>query len=107
MKTVITYGTFDLLHYGHLRLLKRCAALGDKLIVGVSTDDMCASKGKTPVFNCEERMQMVSDLRYVSIVIPEYNMAQKVTDIDKYNVDIFVLGDVIKKNFYKCQNMIW
>lgn len=99
MKTIITYGTFDLLHYGHLKLLKRCSLLGDRLIVGVSTTELCASKGKTPVFSTEDRMQMVSELRYVDLVILENSMAQKVTDIAKYNVDVFVLGDDYKETF--------
>lgn len=101
MITVITYGTFDLMHYGHLRLLKRCAALGDKLIVGVSTDEMCLTKGKKTVFDVKTRMQMVSDLRYVDLVIPEENMAQKIEDIKKYKADIFVLGDDYKDVFPK------
>lgn len=86
MKTVITYGTFDLLHYGHLNLLKRASKLGDRLIVGVSTDDFCRVKGKTTVFALDKRMEMISDLRYVSLVIPEHNMAQKINDIEKYSV---------------------
>ncbi len=92
MITVITYGTFDLLHYGHLNLLKRASLLGDKLIVGVSTDECCLSKGKKCIFDLKKRMEMVSDLRYVDLVIPEVDMQQKVEDIKKYQVDIFVLG---------------
>ncbi len=99
--TVITYGVFDLLHYGHLSLLKRCAELGDKLIVGVSTDDMCVKKGKQCVFSLEKRMDMIADLRYVDLVIPETCMEQKVTDISKYGVDIFVLGSDYKDIFPK------
>ena len=98
-KTVITYGTFDLLHYGHLLLLKRCKQLGDKLIVGVSTDEMCLAKGKETKFKLNQRMELISDLKYVDLVIPEYTMAQKVTDIEKYNVNIFVLGDDYKEKF--------
>ena len=82
MKTVITYGTFDLLHYGHLNLLKRASRLGDRLIVGVSTDEFCLEKGKKTVFKLEQRMEMVSDLKYVYLAIPEHNMAQKVSDIE-------------------------
>lgn len=65
--TVITYGTFDLLHYGHLNLLKRASQLGDKLIVGVSTDECCLAKGKVCKYPLEKRMEMVADLRYVDL----------------------------------------
>ena len=92
MKTVITYGSFDLLHYGHIQLLKNASALGDKLIVGVSTDEMCLEKGKQVAFPLEKRMEMVSYLRFVDEVIPEHNMAQKIEDIKQYNVDVFCLG---------------
>ena len=101
MKTVITYGTFDLLHYGHLNLLKRASRLGDRLIVGVSTDEFCLEKGKKTVFKLEQRMEMVSDLKYVYLAIPEYNMAQKVSDIEKYGADIFVLGSDYSDTFLK------
>ena len=101
MTTVITYGTFDLLHYGHLNLLKRASLLGDRLIVGVSTDDFVEAKGKKPVFSCEKRMEYLTDLKYVDMVIPEHNMAQKVDDIKKYNVDIFLLGDDYAEAFLK------
>lgn len=101
MKTVITYGTFDLLHYGHLNLLKRASLLGDRLIVGVSTDEFCTEKGKKTVFDLEKRMEMVSDLKYVSLVIPEHSMMQKVKDIDEYDVDVFVLGSDYSEAFLK------
>lgn len=93
MKRVVTYGTFDLIHYGHLNLLKRAKALGDYLLVGVSTDEFCSTKGKKTVFDLEHRMAYISDLRYVDMVIPEFSMEQKVYDIKKYNIDIFVLGN--------------
>lgn len=99
MTTVITYGTFDLLHYGHLNLLKRASLLGDRLIVGVSTDEFVETKGKKTVFDCAKRMEYVADLKYVSEVIPEHNMQQKVDDIKKYNVDIFLLGDDYAETF--------
>lgn len=99
MKTVITYGTFDLIHYGHLNLLKRASKLGDRLIVGVSTDEMCREKNKFPVFPLEKRMEYIKDLRYVDLVIPEHNMAQKVDDIKKYGADIFLLGDDYAQSF--------
>lgn len=101
MKTVITYGTFDLLHYGHLNLLKRASRLGDRLIVGVFTDEFCLEKGKKTVFKLEQRMEMVSDLKYVYLAIPEHNMAQKVSDIEKYGADIFVLGSDYSDTFLK------
>lgn len=99
MKRVITYGTFDLIHYGHLNLLKRAKALGDYLLVGVSTDEFCLAKGKKTVFDLEHRMAYISDLRYVDMVIPEFSMEQKVNDIKKYNIDIFVLGDDYSETF--------
>ena len=101
MKTVITYGTFDLLHYGHINLLKRAKQLGDKLIVGVSTDEFCKEKGKQTIYNLEKRMEMVSDLKFVDLVISEKNMQQKISDIKKFKVDIFVLGDDYKYTFTK------
>ena len=101
MKRVITYGTFDLLHYGHLNLLKRASKLGDRLIVGVSTDEFVKFKGKNPVFSCDKRMEYLNDLRYVDEVIPEHNMQQKVEDIKKYDVDVFVLGDDYAESFLK------
>jgi len=98
MKTVITYGTFDLLHYGHLNILKKASLLkdGGRLIVGVSTDEFAKSKGKTTVFNLEKRMSMIEDLRYVDLVVKEESYAQKLEDIIKYDVDIFVVGSDYK-----------
>lgn len=92
MKRVITYGTFDLLHYGHIRLLKRAKELGDYLIVAVSTDEFNAIKGKKAYYNYETRKQMLEAIRYVDLVIPEENWEQKVNDIKKYEVDIFTMG---------------
>lgn len=92
MKVVLTYGTFDLLHYGHIRLLKRAKALGDYLIVAVSTDEFNTLKGKKSYFNYEKRKKMIEELEYVDLVIPEENWNQKVEDIKKYNVDIVVMG---------------
>ena len=98
-RIVITYGTFDLFHYGHVNLLKRAKALGDYLIVGVSTDEMCHEKGKEPILNCEKRMALVQELKCVDLVIPEVNMTQKVEDVEKYQVDVFVLGSDYKETF--------
>ena len=99
MKTVITYGTFDLIHYGHLNLLKRASTLGDRLIVGVSSDEFAATKGKKTIFDLETRMNYIKDLKYVDLVIPESSMQQKVTDIDKYGINVFCLGDDYAKTF--------
>ncbi len=100
MKRVITYGTFDLLHYGHINLLKRAKELGDYLIVAVSTDEFnWNEKQKRSYYTYEQRKTMVEAVRYVDLVIPESNWAQKRTDIHDYNVDIFVIGDDWKGKF--------
>ncbi|CCE22429.1 glycerol-3-phosphate cytidylyltransferase [Methylotuvimicrobium alcaliphilum] len=94
MKTVITYGTFDLFHVGHVNLLQRARALGDRLIVGVSTDEFNLNeKGKTTIVPFEHRVKVLESCRYVDQVIPEHNWRQKESDIKKYDVDIFVIGD--------------
>lgn len=94
MKRVITYGTFDLLHYGHINLLKRAKALGDYLIVALSTDEFnWHEKRKQSYFSYEKRKMLLESIRYVDLVIPEENWAQKTSDIEKYNVDLFVMGD--------------
>lgn len=93
MKTVITYGTFDILHVGHINLLKRAKALGDKLIVAISSDEFNAGKHKSALLNYENRKAVLESIRYVDMVIPETNWEQKVTDVSKYDVDIFVMGD--------------
>jgi glycerol-3-phosphate cytidylyltransferase len=92
-KTVLTYGTFDLFHIGHLNILKRLRELGDRLIVGVSTDEFNAIKGKKPVVPFEQRIEIVSAIRYVDLAIPEENWAQKREDIQKYGVDVFGIGE--------------
>ena len=92
-KTVLTYGTFDLLHYGHLEILRRASLLGDKLIVGVSTDKFNEIKGKTCVLPYQKRKELIESLDYVDKVIPENNWDQKVTDIQDNDIDIFVMGD--------------
>ncbi|NDB66778.1 MAG: glycerol-3-phosphate cytidylyltransferase [Methylocystaceae bacterium] len=93
MTTVITYGTFDLFHVGHVRLLKRLKALGDHLIVGVSTDEFNALKGKKSVMSFEDRVEVLSSIHYVDLVIAEHNWAQKAQDIISYQVNIFGMGD--------------
>lgn len=91
-KTVLTYGTFDLLHYGHLEILRRASMLGDKLIVGISTDAFNELKGKGCVLPYEKRKALIESLDYVDKVIPEDNWGQKVADIQENDVDIFVMG---------------
>ena len=94
MKTVITYGTFDLLHYGHIEIFRRAKeyAEGGKLIVAISSDEFNALKGKTSHMPYEKRKELVEAIRYVDQVIPEENWEQKRTDIQKHGVDIFVMG---------------
>ena len=99
MKRVITYGTFDLLHYGHINLLKRAKALGDYLIVALSTDEFNATKGKKSFFSYEKRKALLEAIRYVDLVIPEENWAQKKQDVHEYHVDVFVMGDDWKDKF--------
>ena len=94
MKRVITYGTFDLLHYGHINLLRRAKALGDYLIVALSTDEFnWREKQKKSYFSYDERKAMLEAIRYVDLVIPEENWGQKKTAGEKYHVDVFVIGD--------------
>lgn len=99
MKRVITYGTFDLFHYGHLNLLRRAKALGDYLIVAVSTDEFNTLKGKKCYFPYEIRKQIVEAIRYVDLVIPEDSWNQKEDDIKRYAIDTFVMGDDWKGKF--------
>ena len=94
MKRVITYGTFDLLHYGHINLLRRAKEMGDYLIVGLSTDEFnWNEKHKKCYFSYEKRKQLLEAIRFVDLVIPEENWAQKRTDVKEYHVDTFVMGD--------------
>lgn len=92
MKRILTYGTFDLLHYGHIRLLQRAKALGDYLIVALSTDEFNALKGKKAYHNYETRKKMLEAIRYVDLVIPEENWEQKIHDVKEYHVDVVVMG---------------
>ncbi|MDO4865461.1 MAG: glycerol-3-phosphate cytidylyltransferase [Clostridia bacterium] len=94
MKRVITYGTFDLLHYGHINLLRRAKALGDYLIVALSTDEFNrVEKNKVCYFSYDERKLLLESIRYVDLVIPEEGWEQKRTDVHLYHVDTFVMGD--------------
>ena len=92
MRRVLTYGTYDLLHYGHVRLLKRARQLGDYLIVAVSTDEFNAIKNKKAYHSYEERKEMLEAIRYVDLVIPEENWEQKIKDVQEYKVDVVTMG---------------
>lgn len=94
MKKVITYGTFDLLHYGHINLLRRAKEQGDYLIVALSTDEFnWNEKRKKCYFTYEQRKKLLEAIRYVDLVIPEENWEQKVSDVKEFRVDTFVMGD--------------
>jgi len=94
-KTVITYGTFDMFHIGHLRLLQRLKKISNdgKLIVAVSTDEFNKGKGKKTLIPYEQRAEIVANIKCVDKVIPEESWEQKITDVKKYNIDIFAIGD--------------
>lgn len=92
-KRVLTYGTFDLFHHGHLRLLERLAEIGEEVFVGCSTDEFNAVKGKTAIFPYAERAAILKSIGHVTHVFPERNWAQKRLDIVKYGVDVFAMGD--------------
>ena len=93
MKCVITYGSFDLFHFGHIALLKRAKNLGDYLIVGLSSDEFNKTKGKNSFYTYEQRKIFLESCRYVDLVICEQSWEQKVDDIVKFQVDVFVMGD--------------
>lgn len=100
MKKVITYGTFDLLHYGHINLFRRAKDLGDYLIVALSTDEFNSiCKNKKCYFSYEKRKIMLEAIKYIDEIIPEECWEQKISDIKKYQVDIFVMGDDWKGKF--------
>ena len=100
MKRVITYGTFDLLHYGHINLLRQAKALGDYLIVALSTDEFnMLKKNKRCYFSYEQRKLLLEAIRYVDLVIPEENWEQKKSDMHEYHVDTFAIGDDWKGKF--------
>jgi len=92
-RTIITYGTFDMFHIGHLKLLRRLKEMGDKLIVGVSTDEFNALKGKKTLIPYDQRSAIVEAIDCVDLVVPEENWEQKVEDIRRYDVDVFAIGD--------------
>lgn len=99
MKRVITYGTFDVLHYGHINLLKRARQLGDYLIVALSSDEFNSLKNKEFYYTYAQRKTILEACRYVDLVIPENNWEQKISDIKKYEIDTFVMGDDWKGKF--------
>ncbi|RIL77320.1 glycerol-3-phosphate cytidylyltransferase [Staphylococcus cohnii] len=92
MKRVITYGTYDLLHYGHIELLRRAREMGDYLVVALSTDEFNRIKNKKSYYNYEQRKMMLESIRYVDLVITESGWGQKEIDIDRYEIDTFVMG---------------
>lgn len=100
MKKVITYGTFDLLHYGHINLLRRAKDLGDYLIVALSSDEFnLNSKNKKCYFSYQKRKEMLESIRYVDLVIQENDWEQKKSDIQEFKIDVFVMGDDWKGKF--------
>ena len=92
MKRILTYGTFDLLHFGHIEILRRAKELGDYLIVAVSTDEFNKIKGKKAYHNYETRKKMLEAIRYVDLVIPDNNWEQKRKDVLEYKIDTVVMG---------------
>lgn len=93
MKRVMTYGTFDLIHRGHINLLKHCKQSGDYLIVGLSTDEFNLIKNKTACYSYNHRKYILESIKYVDEVIPESCWNQKIDDVIKYKVDLFIMGD--------------
>lgn len=92
-KTIITYGTFDMFHIGHVKLFKRLKTLGDRLVVAVSTDDFNQLKDKVTLIPYEQRAEIIASCRYVDLVIPETCWEQKIEDVEKYNCSIFAIGN--------------
>ncbi|WP_430535454.1 glycerol-3-phosphate cytidylyltransferase [Listeria rocourtiae] len=99
MKKVITYGTFDLLHWGHIKLLERAKSLGDYLVVAISTDEFNRIKHKEAYHSFEHRKLILEAIRYVDEVIPESHWEQKIQDVKDHDIDIFVMGDDWKGEF--------
>ena len=107
MKRILTYGTFDLLHFGHIEILRRAKALGDYLVVAVSTDEFNAIKNKKAYHDYETRKKMLEAVRYVDLVIPEKDWAQKRNDVKKYEIDTVVMGSdwAGNENFEKLKDI--
>ena len=99
MKRILTYGTFDMFHIGHLKLLRRAKELGDFLVVGISSDEFNRVKNKKTLIPFEERKNIVDAIKYVDVTIKEDSWNQKILDIQKYNIDTFVIGDDWKGKF--------
>nr|WP_306798543.1 glycerol-3-phosphate cytidylyltransferase [Oceanobacillus saliphilus] len=99
IKTIITYGTFDLIHAGHIHILRRAKEMGDYLVVGISTDEFNKLKHKDAYHSFEDRKLILESIRYVDLVIPEYSWEQKIMDVKKFNADVFVMGDDWKGKF--------
>lgn len=99
LKKVITYGTFDLIHTGHINLLRRAKEYGDYLVVAISSDEFNALKGKKAYYSFEQRKAILEAIRYVDEVIPEDNWEQKTEDVKKHDIDVFVMGDDWKGDF--------
>ena len=99
MRKVITYGTFDLFHVGHLNILKRAKAQGDYLVVAVSSDAFNAGKGKKAYYSQEDRMEILKAIKYVDEVILEESWDQKIRDVKEHDIDVFVMGDDWKGRF--------
>ena len=99
LKRILTYGTFDLLHWGHINLLQRARELGDYLVVAISTDDFKDLKGKRSYHSFESRKRILEAIRYVDEVIPEHTWEQKIEDVKRHNIDVFVMGDDWKGKF--------
>ena len=93
MKRILPYGTFDMLHIGHIRLLKRAKQYGDYLVVGLSTDEFNAVKGKKCVISYEQRKELLESIKFVDEVFPEDRWEQKTEDVLKYQIDTFIMGD--------------
>ncbi len=93
MRTILTYGTFDVVHIGHINLLRRARELGDRLIVGLSSDEFNSKKHKSSLLDYENRKSVLEAIRYVDLVFPEITWEQKVEDVKKYGVTTFVIGD--------------
>ncbi|MEY2193015.1 glycerol-3-phosphate cytidylyltransferase [Neobacillus sp. BF23-41] len=99
MKKVLTYGTFDLLHVGHINILRKAKELGDFLIVGLSTDEFNIEKNKKAYYSYQDRQLILESIRYVDHVIPESCWEQKIQDVIDHNIDVFVMGDDWKGHF--------
>jgi glycerol-3-phosphate cytidylyltransferase len=93
MRTILTYGTFDVVHIGHINLLRRARELGDRLIVGLSSDEFNSKKHKSSLLDYDNRKAVLEAIRYVDFVFPEITWEQKIDDVKKYGVTTFVIGD--------------